>query len=103
MGFLLAKNMQVSLMINSSTINYFEWSILSHNVRGINSSVKWNGIRCAIQESGCDVICLQETKKDLFDQAYLKISIPITLILLLLSLRWGTRVAQLSFGKVQNW
>jgi exonuclease III len=43
-----------------------------HNVRWINSSVKWNGIRCAIQKSSRDVICLQETKKELFDEAYLK-------------------------------
>jgi exonuclease III len=59
-------------MNNFNAANYSEWSILSHNIRGINSSVKWNGIRCAIRESSCDVICLQETKKELFDAAYLK-------------------------------
>jgi hypothetical protein len=59
-------------MNNFSAANYSEWSVLSHNVRRINSSVKWNGIRCAIRESGCDVICLQETKKELFDATYLK-------------------------------
>jgi exonuclease III len=71
-GSLSGKNLQVYLMNNFSAANYSEWSVLSHNVRGINSSVKWNGIRCAIRESGCDVICLQETKKELFDAAYLK-------------------------------
>jgi exonuclease III len=75
-GFLLAKTMQVFLMNNSSSINYSEWSVLSHNVRGINSSVKWNGLRCAIRESGCDVIFLQETKKEFFDEAYLKTFCP---------------------------
>jgi hypothetical protein len=59
LGLFLAKNLQVYLMNNFSAANYSEWSVLSHNVRGINSSVKWNGIRCAIRESGCDVICLQ--------------------------------------------
>jgi exonuclease III len=59
-------------MNNHNVVIYSEWSILSHNVRGINSSVKWNGIRCAIRESRCDVICLQETKKECFDAADLK-------------------------------
>jgi hypothetical protein len=71
-GSLSGKNLQVYLMNNFNAANYSEWSVLSHNVRGINSSVKWNGIRRAIRESGCDVICLQETKKELFDTAYLK-------------------------------
>jgi exonuclease III len=59
-------------MNNPNSVICSEWSGLSHKVRGINSSVKWNGIRCAIWESGCDVICLQETKKEFFDVAYLK-------------------------------
>jgi exonuclease III len=59
-------------MNNHNAVIYSEWSILSHNVRGINSNVKWNGIRCAIRESRCDVICLQETKKECFDVAGLK-------------------------------
>jgi exonuclease III len=43
-----------------------------HNVRGINSTAKWNAIRCSIRDAGCEVICLQETKKEFFDSAYLK-------------------------------
>jgi exonuclease III len=72
LGLFLAQNLPVYLMSNLNAVNYSEWSVLSHNVSGINSSVKWNGIRCAIQESGCDVICLQETKKELIDSVYLK-------------------------------
>jgi hypothetical protein len=102
-GFLLAEIMQVYLMNNSIVVNYSKWSVLSHNVRGINSSVKWNGLRCAIRESGCDVICLQETKKEFFDEAYLKKSVPNALIHLLSFLQWGILVALLLFGKVQNW
>jgi hypothetical protein len=51
-------NLEVSLMNNPNSVICSEWSVLSHNVRGINSSVKWNGIRCTIRESSCDVICL---------------------------------------------
>jgi exonuclease III len=72
LGLFLAQNLQVYLMNNFNAANYSEWSVLSHNVRGINSSVKWNDIRCAIRESGCEVICLQETKKELIDTVYLK-------------------------------
>jgi exonuclease III len=41
-------------------------------VRGINSSSKWNAIRNKVQECSCDIICLQETKRDSFDPVYLK-------------------------------
>jgi hypothetical protein len=59
-------------MNSHSAVIFSEWSVLSYNVRGINSAVKGNGIRCAIRESRCDVICLQETKKECFDRADLK-------------------------------
>jgi exonuclease III len=59
-------------MNNLRSLSYSEWSVLSHNIRGLNSSTKWNAIRCAIQEFGCDVVCLQETKREFFDGAYLK-------------------------------
>jgi exonuclease III len=41
-------------------------------VRGLNSQDKWIGIRSKIIESNCDIICLQETKREVFDQIYLK-------------------------------
>lgn len=59
-------------MSNLNGVNYLEWSVLSHNVRGINSTAKWNSIRCVIRDSGCDAVCLQETKKELFNRVYLK-------------------------------
>jgi exonuclease III len=46
--------------------------ILCHNIRGINSDVKQNAIRCKIQETGCDIVCIQENKREMFDQAYIK-------------------------------
>jgi hypothetical protein len=59
-------------MNSHNTVIFSEWSVLSFNVRGINSAVKGNGIRCAIQESRCHVICLQETKKEYFVRADLR-------------------------------
>lgn len=48
------------------------WNVLSWNVRGINSSSKWETIRHKIDESGCDIFCFQETKKADFDSAFLR-------------------------------
>lgn len=48
------------------------WNILNWNVRGINSSIRWNDLRQKIDESSCCVISLQETKRDIFDQSYIK-------------------------------
>jgi exonuclease III len=32
---------------------------------------KWNSIRDKIQESSCDIVCLQETKRESFDASYI--------------------------------
>lgn len=48
------------------------WNILNWNVRGINSSVRWNDIRQKIDESTCCVMTFQETKRDHFDLSYIK-------------------------------
>jgi mRNA deadenylase 3'-5' endonuclease subunit Ccr4 len=53
-----------------------EWTVLCHSIRGINSEVKWNSIRNKITEIGSDILCLQETKKESFDQAYIRKFIP---------------------------
>jgi hypothetical protein len=102
LGLFLAQNLQVYLMNNFNAVNYSEWSVLSHNVRGINSRVKWNDIRCAIRESGCDVICLQETKKKLIDTVYLKNFCPNHFDSFAYVPSVGNSGAQLSSGKVQN-
>jgi exonuclease III len=39
---------------------------------GINSEKKWVALSSKIEESGCDIICLQETKRESFDLAYIK-------------------------------
>jgi exonuclease III len=59
-------------MNSYNTATFSDWSVLSFNVRGINSVVKGNGIHCAIRDSRCEIVCLQETKKELFDRADLR-------------------------------
>jgi exonuclease III len=46
--------------------------ILSHNIQGINSDNKWNSLRNSIMETNCDIICIQETKKDSFEDSYIR-------------------------------
>jgi exonuclease III len=48
------------------------WKVLCWNVRGINSSIKWNSIRNKIKQGSCDIICLQKTKRSSFDLHYLE-------------------------------
>jgi exonuclease III len=47
------------------------WNCLSWNVRGINSQAKCDATRSKITESRCYVICLQETKRQHFDDSNL--------------------------------
>lgn len=48
------------------------WNVLTWNVRGINSNWKWDAVKDKISQSSCDIVCLQETKKETFDLAFLK-------------------------------
>jgi len=41
------------------------------NVKGINSDKKWNAIRDRVCESSCDIVCLQENKKESFDLMFI--------------------------------
>lgn len=47
------------------------WNILCWNIWGINASEKWDAIRDKIEESASSIICLQETKHELFDMSYI--------------------------------
>lgn len=53
--------------------------VLFCNIRGINSQAKWDAIRDKISESACQVVCLQETKRETFDSFYIKKFCPRTL------------------------
>jgi exonuclease III len=45
---------------------------MSWNVRGINARWKWDAIKDKIVQSSCDIVCLQEIKKDAFDRQFLR-------------------------------
>jgi exonuclease III len=48
------------------------WKIMNWNIRGVNSDKKWDALSNKIEESGCDIVCLQETKREHFDLKYIK-------------------------------
>ena len=52
------------------------WNVLSWNIRGINSDAKLLALRNAIDTSGCSVLCIQETKRESFDLAFIKTFCP---------------------------
>ena len=45
---------------------------MNWNIRGINDKDKWLAIQNKIDETDCDLICIQETKRETFDSRYLK-------------------------------
>lgn len=53
-------------------MNNRTWNVLCWNVRGMNAKKKWNAIKDRATESHSDVICLQETKKEHFDDMFLR-------------------------------
>ena len=42
--------------------------LISYNVRGLGRGVKWGAIRRMIKQETVDLICLQETKKEMVDK-----------------------------------
>lgn len=48
------------------------WKVLCWNVRGVNSDKKWNSIRDKVLESNCDIVCLQETKREALDLTFIR-------------------------------
>jgi exonuclease III len=50
---------------------YRNWNILCWNIRGFNSSNKWDAVRNKIEESGYFIICIQETKRAEFDSSFI--------------------------------
>jgi hypothetical protein len=63
------------------------WKIMNWNIRGVNSDKKWDALSNKIEESGCDIVCLQETKREHFDLKYIKNFCPKKLNKFLSSLR----------------
>jgi len=52
------------------------WNVLCWNIRGINGNKKWDAVRDKINESGCSIVCLQETKRENFDTPFIRQFIP---------------------------
>jgi exonuclease III len=48
------------------------WKILNWKIRGINSEKKWLAIANKIDECGCDIVCIQETKREDFDIQFIR-------------------------------
>lgn len=69
-------------------VNNRAWKVLNWNIRGINSSNKWLALGNKIEESGCSIVCLQETKREAFDSAYIKKIAQEDLISLIIHLLW---------------
>jgi exonuclease III len=49
-----------------------KWNVMCWNIKGVNSDKKWNAVRDRDVESYCDVICLQETKRDSFNDSFIR-------------------------------
>ena len=48
------------------------WNILCWNMRGLNSDDKQIALKNKIQETGCSLVCVQETKMEYVDQAFIR-------------------------------
>jgi exonuclease III len=60
------------LMDNRTRSNSRQWKIHCWNIRSLNAQHKWSMLRSKILEVKCDIICLQETKREVFDRNYIK-------------------------------
>lgn len=48
------------------------WNILNWNVRGLNADDKQRAVRSKIDESGCAIYCIQETKMQHIDHSKIR-------------------------------
>ena len=53
-------------------MNTRNWNVLCWNIRGLNASDKHDAVRNKIEESGCSIVCLQETKIQSFEFPLIK-------------------------------
>jgi hypothetical protein len=63
---------QLFVSMNNENNNNRSNKILFWNIRGLNLQEKWDAIRDKISESACQVLCIQETKRETFDNFYIK-------------------------------
>lgn len=48
------------------------WNVLCWNVRGLNAVKKWDSVKNKVLQANCEIICLQETKIQNLDLAFLR-------------------------------
>ena len=53
-------------------INSRNWNILCWNITGLNVVDKHDAVRNKIEESGCSIVCLQETKIEHFEMSFIR-------------------------------
>jgi hypothetical protein len=68
--------LMVSLMDTQQQQHNRQRNILCWNVRGMNAQSKLTTIKSKIKETNCDIICLQETKKENFDVNFIRTFCP---------------------------
>ena len=49
-----------------------EWKVLCWNVRGLNAEARQLAVRQKIDESGCSIVCRQQTKCMQMDQRFIR-------------------------------
>ena len=55
-----------------STHKFRQWKVLGWNLRGVNAEAKQLAMKEKLDDSGCSVACIQETKKEFFDHKFMK-------------------------------
>jgi exonuclease III len=53
-------------MDQQNRVNIRQLKVLCWNIRGINATNKWAAFRSKIKKCNCDIICIQETKREFF-------------------------------------
>lgn len=48
-------------------------NIVSYNVRGLSRGVKWSAIRKLVKKHHLDLLCIQETKKNMLTKPCVKL------------------------------
>jgi hypothetical protein len=48
-------------------LSAISWNVLNWNIRGLNNEDKKKAVKAKIEESGCSVFCIQETKIENLD------------------------------------
>jgi exonuclease III len=58
--------------LTMSKLSSRKWKFLYWNVHGLNSDSRQRDVRSKIDDSECDIICLQETKCECFDWHFIR-------------------------------